>query len=146
MTRFIVKNEQEAKKLGISKGEWELMKKEQKENKSSTRKNKYNNKKPTIDGIKFDSKKEAKFYEELKLLKAAGEVKEIELQPKFVLLEKDKDRVTGRGIKYYADFKITYADDSVEVVDVKGYKTNVYKLKKKLLLAKYPDINFREVE
>ena len=44
MTRFIIKNEQEAKKLGISKGEWELMKMEQKENKTSTRKNKYNNK------------------------------------------------------------------------------------------------------
>jgi len=146
MTRFIIKNEQEAKKLGISKGEWELMKMEQKENKTSTRKNKYNNKKTMVDGITFDSKKEAKFYEELKLLKAAGEIKEIELQPMFVLLEKEEDRVTGRGIKYYADFKIIYADDSVEVVDVKGRKTNVYKLKKKLLLAKYPDINFREVK
>ena len=105
----------------------------------------YNNKKPIVDGIKFDSKKEAKFYQNLKLLKAAGEVKTFELQPKFVLLEKDKDRVTGRGIKYIADFKITYSDGSVEVVDVKGYKTQVYKLKKKLLLKKYPDINFREV-
>ncbi|TDO92331.1 uncharacterized protein DUF1064 [Halanaerobium saccharolyticum] len=145
MTRVFINSEEDAKKMGIPKGEWELIKMERKEQNKSTRKNKYNNKKPLVDGIKFDSKKEARFYENLKLLKAAGEVKEFELQPKFVLLEKNKDRVTGRGIKYIADFKITYSDGSVEVVDVKGHKTQVYKLKKKLLLAKYPDINFREV-
>jgi hypothetical protein len=116
----------------------------EKRTKKSTRTNKYNNKKPLVDGIRFDSKKEAKFYKDLKLQMAAGEIKEFELQPQFVLLEKDKDRVTGRGIKYIADFKITYADGSVEIVDVKGHKTQVYKLKKKLLLAKYPEINFRE--
>jgi len=145
MTRVFINSEEDAKKMGISKGEWELMKMERKGQKTSINKNKYNNKKPIVDGIKFDSKKEAKFYQNLKLLKAAGEVKTFELQPKFVLLEKDKDRVTGRGIKYIADFKITYSDGSVEVVDVKGYKTQVFKLKKKLLLAKYPNINFREV-
>ena len=98
----------------------------EKRTKKSTRTNKYNNKKPTVDGIRFDSKKEAKFYKDLKLQMAAGEIKEFELQPQFVLLEKDKDRVTGRGIKYIADFKITYADGSVEIVDVKGHKTQVY--------------------
>lgn len=146
MTRWNSLSKKQAKKLGISEGEWELMQLEKKEQKKSTRTNKYNNKKPLVDGIKFDSKKEARFYEDLKLQMAAGEVQEFELQPKFVLLEKDKDRVTGRGIKYIADFKITYSDGSVEVVDVKGHKTQVYKLKKKLLLAKYPDINFREVK
>lgn len=144
MTRIFINSAEDAKKMGISKGEWELIKMERKEQKQSTKKNKYNNKKPLVDGIKFDSKKEARFYQDLKLQMAAGEVKEFELQPKFVLLEKEKDRVTGRGIKYIADFKITYSDGSVEVVDVKGYKTQVYKLKKKLLLAKYPDINFKE--
>ena len=144
MTKWYNLTREDAKKLGIE-GEYELMQMEKKENKTSTNKNKYNNKKPIVDGIKFDSKKEARFYQNLKLLKAAGEVKDFELQPKFVLLEKDKDRVTGRGIKYIADFKITYSNGSVEVVDVKGYKTQVYKLKKKLLLKKYPDINFREV-
>lgn len=144
MTRWNSLSKKQAKKIGISEGEWELMQLEKKKQKKSTRTNKYNNKKPFVDGIRFDSKKEAKFYKDLKLQMAAGEIKEFELQPKFVLLEKEKDRVTGRGIKYIADFKITYADGSVEVIDVKGHKTQVYKLKKKLLLAKYPKINFRE--
>ena len=108
------------------------------------KKNKYNNKKPTYDGIKFDSKKEAKYYLELKILKKAGEIKDFELQPEFVLLEPEKDRVTGRGIRYRADFKIINNDDSEEIVDVKGFKTNIYKIKKKLLLAKYPEIDFKE--
>jgi|AntRauTorckE6833_2_1112554.scaffolds.fasta_scaffold00427_17 hypothetical protein len=148
MTRFYINSAADAKKLGISKGEYDLMQMEKKENSKSKRTNKYNNKKTVVDGVKFDSKKEANFYQNLKLLQTAGEVKEFELQPVFVLLEKDKDRVTGRGIKYIADFKITYVDGTVEVVDVKGSKktlTAVYKIKKKLLLAKYPDINFREV-
>jgi len=144
MTRWNSLSKKQAKKIGISEGEWELMQLEKKEQNKSTRNNKYNNKKPLVDGIRFDSKKEAKFYKDLKLKMAAGEIKEFELQPKFILLEKEKDRVTGRGIKYIADFKITYSDGSVEVVDVKGHKTQVYKLKKKLLLAKYPEINFRE--
>jgi hypothetical protein len=65
---------------------------EKKENSKSKRTNKYNNKKTVVDGVKFDSKKEANFYQNLKLLQTAGEVKEFELQPVFVLLEKDKDR------------------------------------------------------
>jgi hypothetical protein len=138
LTRFHINNKEDAKKLGIDEGEYELMKLEKKTNK-------YNNKKPIVDGIKFDSKKEARFYNSLKLLKQAGEIKDFELQPEFVLLEKSNDHVTGRGIKYMADFKIINNDGSVEIVDTKGYKTQVYKLKKKLLLAKYPDINFREV-
>jgi hypothetical protein len=134
MTRWNHLPEKKAKELGI---EIEVEEKESKR--------KYNNEKPEVDGVVFDSRKEANYYCNLKLRKRAGDIKDFELQPKFVLLEKDKDRVTGRGIKYIADFKITYSDGSVEVVDVKGYKTQVYKLKKKLLLKKYPDINFREV-
>ena len=122
-----------AKKLGI----------EVEEDKSN--KNKYNNKKPNYDGITFDSKKEAKYYLELKLRKKAGDIKDFKLQPEFVLLDPDQDHVTGRGIKYRADFKIINNDDSVEIIDVKGYKTSVYKIKKKLLLAAYPKINFKEV-
>ena len=107
--------------------------------------NKYNNKKPTVDGITFDSQKEANYYCDLKLLKKAGQIKDFELQPEFVLLTPEDDHVTGRGIKYRADFKIINNDETVEIVDVKGYKTNIYKLKKKFLFAKFPEINFREV-
>lgn len=107
---------------------------------------KYHNKKPEVDGITFDSRKEAKYYCDLKLLKQAGEIEYFELQPEFVLLEPKNDKVTGRGIKYRADFKVFYPNGKVKIVDTKGYKTNVYKLKKKLLLAKYPEINFEEVK
>ena len=110
--------------------------------------NKYHNKKPEIDGHTFDSKLEARYYQKLKLLKKAGEVKKFELQPRFELLAPEDDEVTGRGIYYRADFKIWWKDGKVEVVDCKGSektKTYAYKIKKKLLLNKYSKINFREV-
>ena len=44
-----------------------------------------------------------------------------------------------------ADFVVTYSDGHVEVIDVKGVRTDVYKLKRKMLLFKYPDLIFREV-
>ena len=107
---------------------------------------KYNNRKVVIDGITFDSQKEGNFYCELKVLKMAGEVKEFslqvpyELQPNFKCAGK-----TIRAIKYVADFVVTYADGSTAVIDTKGYKTKEYLLKKKILLYRYPDINFKEI-
>ena len=143
MTKWNNISKKDAKRLGIE-GTLELVKLEQKEE----RKNKYNNSKPTIDGITFDSQKEADYYCDLKLLKKAGKIKDFELQPKFWLLSPEEDRVTGRGIYYRADFRVKYPDGREEIIDVKGSKktlTAVYKIKKKLLLAKYPEINFREV-
>lgn len=68
------------------------------------------------------------------------------MQVPFTLLDGYKRKGKAvRGIKYYADFVVTYVDGHKEVVDVKGVRTDVYKLKKKLLLAKYPEIDFREV-
>ena len=108
--------------------------------------NKYHSRKEVVDGITFDSRKEANRYRELCILKRAGEVVDIELQPEFVLQE--GFRYNGkwhRPIVYRADFRVIYADGRVEVEDVKGMRTEAYKLKKKLLLAKYPDIVFMEV-
>lgn len=109
--------------------------------------NKYNARKVEIDGITFDSQKEAAKYAELKLLQQAGEVKEIELQPVFELQPgfRDKDGVYVRPITYRADFKVTWKDGRVQVIDVKGYRTKDYQIKKKLFLAKYPDVEFLEV-
>jgi len=107
---------------------------------------KYHNQKTVVDGITFDSKKEADRYCELKLLKQAGEIKDFELQPVFILVEAQE--FNGQIIKpltYRADFKIIYPNGSVIVEDVKGYRTQVYKNKVKMLLAKYPDIDFKEV-
>lgn len=93
---------------------------------------KYRNVKSVIDGITFDSKKEAAYYAKLKLLKLAGEVTEYELQPKYYLVV--------NGVKwgfYKADFKVTWKSGLTRIVDVKGMKTSVYQLKKKLVKAIY---------
>jgi hypothetical protein len=100
-----------------------------------------------IDGVRFDSGKEARRYNELKLLERAGQIKNLELQPRFVLQESFKrNGETHRKIEYVADFR--YIEDGKQVVeDVKSVITKkhpVYALKKKLLFKKYPDITFLE--
>ena len=109
--------------------------------------NKYGNKKVVVDGHSFDSKKEARRYGELKLLARAGKIKDLELQPKFELIPTVRtEHETMYKVSYYADFRYVECDSArVIVEDVKGFKTREYILKKKLLLYKYPDINFREV-
>lgn len=100
--------------------------------------NKYHNKKVEVDGIKFDSIKEANRYTELKLLLRAGKIKELELQPRFLLQPRyRKHNKTIRSIEYVADF--SYIDNKGKkiVEDVKGIKTEVYKLKKKIFEYKY---------
>ncbi len=101
----------------------------------------------TVDGIVFASKREAVYYKELKLRKAAGEIIDFELQPKFSLLSTfKKNGKTIRGIKYVADFKIIYPDSKkIEIIDCKGFKTREYKLKKKLFEFQYPHLTIKEV-
>lgn len=104
---------------------------------------KYRNKKTEYNGRMFDSKKEAHRAQELDMLRfAKGEkdkVVDVEYQPRFRCV------VNGKKIcDYYADFRITYADGSVVVEDVKGFKTSVYKLKKKLVEALH-DVEIIEV-
>lgn len=106
---------------------------------------KYGNKITEVNGIAFDSKKEAAYYEDLLWQQRTGAVKSIELQPEFVL--QPGYEVAGKKIRpiiYKADFKVTEADGHIYYVDTKGMKTPVYLLKKKMLLYKYPDIDFRE--
>ena len=100
---------------------------------------KYKAKQTEVNGYKFASKHEARYYQELCLLKDAGEVIEIELQPRFELIpDFYHNGKKVRGITYIADFKVSYKD-RVEIIDCKGFKTPVYKLKKKLFQWKYPD-------
>ena len=107
---------------------------------------KYLSKQTIIDGIKFDSKKEGLHYLELKRKQELGKIFDLELQPSFILQEKFKrDGKTYRPITYIADFKYV-EDGKVIVEDVKGFKTKEYMLKKKLLLYKYNDFEFREVK
>ena len=111
-----------------------------------TGKNKYLNKKVTVDGIEFDSVKEANYYFYLKQLQKTGEVVKIELQPRFELLPGfAKNGKKYRPINYTADFKVTYADGRVEVIDTKGYKTQVFMLKHKLFEYKYSNLSLKLV-
>jgi len=106
---------------------------------------KYYAQKTVIDGITFDSKKEAQKYLELKLLQRAGEVIEIELQPEFVLQEAYRYKGKKvRAVTYRADFRVRYRDGREVIIDTKGYRTKEYLIKRKLLLARYPDIDFVE--
>lgn len=100
---------------------------------------KYYSKKIVVDGIKFDSKKEAAYYQKLKILEKADKIKNLTLQKEFLLQEKFKlNGKTRREINYRADFSyISTDDDKLHIVDVKGYRTDVYKLKKKLFEYKY---------
>lgn len=95
------------------------------------------------DGIMFASKAEKERYDELKMLERCGKISNLELQPKFLLIPKIKKG--DRATYYIADF--AYIRDGKRIIeDVKGFKTAVYKLKKKLLLWKYPEINFLEIK
>lgn len=108
---------------------------------------KYGNKKVIVDGHPFDSMKEARRYKELKLLERAGKIKDLELQPKFELIPTVRtEHETLYKVSYYADFRYTDTKTGgVVVEDVKGYKTETYILKKKMLLHKYKGIDFREI-
>lgn len=111
----------------------------------SVPKSKYHARKVVIDGITFDSRKEAQKYSELKIEKRAGIIRDFELQPEFVLQESYiRDGKKVRPIIYRADFKVIYPDGREVIIDTKGYQTKEYKLKKKILLARYPDIEFIE--
>lgn len=108
---------------------------------------KYNNKKITVDGQKFDSKKEASRYRDLRLLEKAGAIHDLRMQVKFTLIPAQRDEATGKVVErecsYKADF--VYEEDGKTVVeDVKGFRTKEYVIKRKLMLWRY-GIRIREV-
>ena len=109
--------------------------------------NKYNNKKTIVDGIKFDSEMESHYYLYLKHLKEIGEVVDFVLQPTYLLQEGfNLNGKRIRAITYKADFKVIYKDGHEEVIDVKGKLTEEFKIKRKMLLYRYRDINFKCVQ
>ena len=108
---------------------------------------KYKNVKTRVGGRTFDSKKEAEAYKLLSSAEAgSGELADLQLQPRFVLQEgfTDREGHRHRPITYTADFLVKYKDGREVVIDVKGIKTNIYKLKKKLFIKKYPQYFFEE--
>ena len=92
---------------------------------------KFGSVKTKVDGITFDSKKEAARYTDLKLLLKAGEISDLELQPTYAMI------VNGRKIcSYRADFR--YKENGKQIVeDSKGFRTPVYRIKVKLMRACY---------
>ena len=106
---------------------------------------KYHSKKTTVDGITFDSKREAERYQELLLLERAGEISHLLRQVKYVLIPSQKidGKVVERECSYKADF--VYLENGKTVVeDVKGFRTSEYKIKRKLMLQVH-GIRIREV-
>lgn len=104
---------------------------------------KYRNKKTVVDGITFDSMKEARRYEELRLLEKAGEISHLELQPSIKIVIAGIELVfdSGRHVTYNGDFR--YFDERRRhfvVEDTKGFRTRDYKLKKAMVRAMGIDI------
>lgn len=104
--------------------------------------NKFFNKKVIVEGIKFDSTKEANTYLNLKEQEKQGIIKDLKLQEEYVLQDKFKlNNKTRREIRYKADFTyITTEDNKLHVVDVKSpytAKDKVYRMKKKMFEYRY---------
>ena len=117
---------------------------------------KYGNQKITIDNITFDSTGEGLRYKELKLLAKTGQITDLQLQKKFIIVPeiREPDTVGPRGgVKkgkliqsaayYVADFVYYDKNGKLVVEDFKGYKTDLYKLKKKLMKYIY-NIDIKE--
>ena len=102
---------------------------------------KYNSNKAIVDGISFDSKHEAIYYELLKAKKATGEIVNYELQPQYILQPSfKKDGKTIRAITYTADFLIYHLDGTEEAVDIKGMETQQGIMRRKMFWSKFPDL------
>jgi hypothetical protein len=122
---------------------------------------KYGNRKTVVDGITFDSQKEANRFRELQLLERAGKITALQRQVKYVLIPTQREfsneiykkgahqghfkpgKVLEKECSYIADF--AYIQDGAYVAeDTKGVRTEAYKIKRKLMLERY-GIQIREV-
>ena len=108
--------------------------------------NKFGAEKTTVDGIKFDSKKEARRYVELKICERAGAIRDLELQAKYPLMaghgkpikSRTKRYPSGRQVNYFADFVYWDVGQAARVVeDVKGRDTDVSRIKRACVEAYY---------
>lgn len=109
---------------------------------------KYHSKKVVVDGIQFDSKKEAARYRELSLLERAGEITDLQRQVKFKLIPTQREfscevgkngrykkgKIVERECSYIADFVYKNKSGLTVVEDTKGVKTKDYIIKRKLML------------
>lgn len=122
---------------------------------------KYGSRKQTVSGITFDSRKEARRFQELRLLELAGQISDLRMQVKYQLIPPQRapsfevyksgpnkgrrkpGKLLEKECSYIADF--VYVQDGETVVeDAKGYRTDVYIIKRKLMLERY-GIQIQEV-
>ncbi len=118
------------------------------------RKSKYGSRKVTIDGITFDSIREGNRYKELKLLERAGVITGLQRQVKYVLIPEQREfcneiytkgknkgcfkpgKLLEKECSYIADF-VYVQDGAIIVEDAKGVRTDVYRIKRKLMLKEH---------
>lgn len=87
------------------------------------KKPKYGNQKTIVDGITFDSKAEGVYYNLLKWLKQAKQIKDFKLQPRYILQEAfTKNGKHFRKIDYVTDFEVIKLDGTIEIIDIKGHE------------------------
>lgn len=116
---------------------------------TESKKSKYGNHKCFYNGIQFDSEREMAHYRELELLQKVGEISDLRLQVKYVLIPSQREviqdmnenliagKVIERECSYMADFVYKDKQGNTVVEDTKGFRTEVYKIKKKLMLYIY---------
>ena len=107
---------------------------------------KYHSRKTVLDGITFDSKREAARYRDLSLLLRAGEISDLRCQVKYTLIPSQKKPSGGteRPITYTADFVYKDKDGTEVVEDAKGMRTQQYIMRRKMMLYVY-GIEVKEV-
>ena len=119
---------------------------------------KYKNKKITVGGITFDSKREVERYRELSFLERAGEITDLQRQVKFNLLPTQREapteigkngrfkkgKILEREVSYIADFVYKNKTGFTVVEDTKGFRTKDYILKRKMMLY-FHGIRIREI-
>jgi predicted nucleic-acid-binding Zn-ribbon protein len=106
---------------------------------------KYQSVECVVDGITFQSRLEGRRYPQLKLMEQSGEIHDLQLQPEFLIQEAVKDPYTHKKLKpiyYTGDF--IYVDSKGQKIaeEIKGYMTELFRVKWKLVIPRYPKIKF----
>src|SRR5699024_12790627 len=108
-------------------------------NTKKSRKRKYNNNFVELDGYIFASQLEADYYAELVFRQKANEICSFVIQPRY-LLQKSFEKIGKKykKVEYVADLEIKHLDNSIEVIDTKGVKSDVFRIKENVLHKVYP--------
>jgi len=107
---------------------------------TKTKGHKYRAKPTIVDGIRFDSKKEARHYARLKLALQAGEIRLLLRQVPFYISDAvfdENGKVLASAERYVADFLVHWKDGTLSVIDAKGHRTQTYRRKKRRVEAIY---------